>query len=77
MAEEKGLDFEIELAPGAPAQIETDEQRLQQVLKNLLSNAFKFTDARLGQADDRPRARRHCSSQATRWRAPRASWRSR
>jgi signal transduction histidine kinase/CheY-like chemotaxis protein len=44
VAGEKGLDFSIELAPDAPEQISTDEQRLQQVLKNLLSNAFKFTD---------------------------------
>ncbi len=45
VAGEKGLDFAIELAPDAPEQISTDEQRLQQVLKNLLSNAFKFTDS--------------------------------
>src|ERR671910_651047 len=45
VAEEKGLDFSIELAPDAPEQILTDEQRLQQVLKNLLSNAFKFTES--------------------------------
>ncbi len=45
VAGEKGLGFSIELAPDAPQQINTDEQRLQQVLKNLLSNAFKFTDS--------------------------------
>jgi HAMP domain-containing protein/signal transduction histidine kinase/DNA-binding response OmpR family regulator len=45
VAGEKGLDFSIELAPDAPEQITTDEQRLQQVLKNLLSNAFKFTES--------------------------------
>ena len=44
VAEERSLAFEIEIEPGAPAQIETDEQRLQQILKNLLSNAFKFTE---------------------------------
>ena len=74
---EKGLDFAIDLAHDAPEQIQTDEQRLQQVLKNLLSNAFKFTDERLGQADDRPRAGRRPLRGRTRWRARRASSRSR
>jgi signal transduction histidine kinase len=45
MAEDKGLEFDIEVrGANVPPTIETDEQRLQQVLKNLLSNAFKFTD---------------------------------
>ncbi|MDQ3933660.1 MAG: HAMP domain-containing protein [Actinomycetota bacterium] len=45
VAEQKGLDFVIDLDEGLPETIETDEQRLAQVLKNLLSNAFKFTES--------------------------------
>ncbi len=45
VAEQKGLAFEVTTAPDAPASIFTDEQRVQQVLRNLLSNAFKFTEA--------------------------------
>ena len=44
VAEQRGLEFEIEIAPECPAFIDTDLQRLEQVLKNLLSNAFKFTE---------------------------------
>ena len=45
MADEKGLQFDIELDADAPSAIRTDSQRLHQVLKNLLANAFKFTDS--------------------------------
>ena len=41
----KGLEFTIRLDPKVPAELHTDEQRLQQVLRNLLSNAVKFTES--------------------------------
>ena len=43
-AAKKDLDFEIQLSKNLPRGIRTDQKRLQQVLKNLLSNAFKFTE---------------------------------
>ncbi|NIJ54300.1 response regulator [Dyadobacter arcticus] len=43
IARERGLDFEIVIEPGVPAVIETDKMRLEQILKNLISNALKFT----------------------------------
>jgi PAS domain S-box-containing protein len=43
VAQEKGLQFAIEIAPGLPPTIRTDATRLKQILKNLLANGFKFT----------------------------------
>ena len=44
LAEQKSLGFNVELNADLPQTIFTDGGRLQQVLKNLLSNAFKFTN---------------------------------
>ena len=45
LAQDKKLDFTIDIDPTLPASIYTDDKRLRQVIKNLLSNAFKFTAA--------------------------------
>ncbi len=43
-AETKQLSFKVDLDPSLGRSLTTNSKRLQQVLKNLLSNAFKFTD---------------------------------
>ena len=44
VADTKGVELEVDVAQDCPPHIVTDSQRLGQVLRNLLSNAFKFTD---------------------------------
>jgi HAMP domain-containing protein/signal transduction histidine kinase/ActR/RegA family two-component response regulator len=44
VAMQRNLEFSIEVAPGAPPSMTTDRQLLDQILKNLLANAFKFTE---------------------------------
>ncbi|GAA4465957.1 HAMP domain-containing protein [Nibrella saemangeumensis] len=44
ISDSKNLRFSIDLDERVPESLETDAQRLNQILKNLLSNAFKFTD---------------------------------
>ena len=45
IAAERGLSFKLAIDEDAPASIVSDRQRLEQILKNLLANAFKFTEA--------------------------------
>jgi signal transduction histidine kinase/CheY-like chemotaxis protein/HAMP domain-containing protein len=56
VAAQQDLSFSVEIAAGTPPSLSTDADRLRQVLKNLLTNSFKFTEQghvrlRVGMAD--------------------------
>ena len=44
LAKAKGILLKTEVLPGTPSEIVTDRQRLEQILRNLLANAIKFTE---------------------------------
>ncbi|HEY1172042.1 MAG TPA: response regulator [Verrucomicrobiae bacterium] len=44
LAGQKGLTFRVNASADVPEEVETDSQRFEQVLKNLLANAIKFTE---------------------------------
>ncbi len=57
LAQEKSISFTVELEDNLPNVISNDPKRLQQILKNLLANAFKFTESggiklKMGMAND-------------------------
>ncbi|MHB1205450.1 MAG: response regulator, partial [Rhodospirillaceae bacterium] len=45
IAQDKKLEFAVEIDPSLTRSMYTDDKRLQQIIKNLLSNAFKFTES--------------------------------
>lgn len=61
-ADMKGIRFMVTIDTDMPASITADEQRLMQILRNFLSNAFKFTHA--GQVELHIHAPRHGSVSA-------------
>ena len=54
VAKDKGLEFGVTIAPDLLPVIETDKTRLEQILKNLVSNALKFTSKGSVTIDIRP-----------------------
>ena len=74
LAADKGLGFTIKVDPELPETVRTDEKRLQQIVLNLLSNAFKFTSRGRGGAElqrrHRPRIGSAAACRRGRWPSP-------
>ena len=75
LAADKGLGFTIVVDPDLPDAVRTDEKRLQQIVLNLLSNAFKFTSQgevtlKFQRRRFRPGGQRRRSCPRERWRSP-------
>ena len=71
LAGQNGIDFSVHVAPEVPAHLVTDRKRLEQIIKNFLSNAFKFTAAgsiRLDIALDENAAGNTDTADAAEWR---------
>ncbi len=45
MAKEKGLELEVDIGKALPGEIRTDRKRAEQIIRNLMANAIKFTEA--------------------------------
>lgn len=45
LAEEKGISLDVIIAAGAPVEITSDHNRLEQIIRNLIANAIKFTES--------------------------------
>lgn len=46
VAQDKDIEYVVDVEGGLPSRMLTDQMRLNQIVKNLLSNAFKFTEAK-------------------------------
>ena len=63
VAQDRRLKLEFVVDPAAPAEVVSDRQRVEQILRNLLSNALKFTDKGSVTLKVGPAAARHAAGE--------------